>query len=123
MTRMAAAMFEYWVNQNLEDLVLPVFMPGALFQDDHFGNRFGVHLFRDGRPEPVNGAVSAKVTRSDGEVITVGGTASGNDAYIILPEDAYTIPGHIQIVIRVGTTTIASFRGNVKQTITDEIIS
>ena len=93
---------------------------------DNEGNLIGIKLSKDGAPYTGGGSVSANVIRSDGATISVIGSISGSNASVILPQDAYLIPGAITIIIKITdadiVTTIGAFIAYVYQSSTDTII-
>ena len=120
------ATIETWFNQDLNTPVHVQYLQGNVFSQDNLGNLIGVHVFEDGEPATLSGAVSGSVIRADGGTVAVSGVLSGSDCYIILPAAAYAIPGPISIAIKLtgggSTTTLCAVVSNVYITSTDAVI-
>lgn len=119
-------MIENWYNQDLNSAVKVQYLNGNVFSMDNNGNKIGVNVFLDGEPVTLTGSISANVIRADGGTISVSGTASDNQAYVVLPQACYAIPGVISIVIKntVGSdvTTLCAVVANVYQSSTDTVV-
>lgn len=120
------AMIETWYDQDLMNPVRVQYLHGNVFSQDNQGNLIGVNVFEDGDPATLSGTVSANVIRSDGETVPVSGVLSGNQAYVILPQAAYAVPGIISIVIKLtgggSTTTLCAVVATVYPSATDVIV-
>lgn len=102
------AMIETWYTQDLQNPVQVHHLHGNVFSQDNQGNLIGVNVMDDGDPATLSGTVSGNVIRSDGATVAVTGVLTGNQAYIILPQTAYAVPGVVSIVIKLtggGSTT------------------
>ena len=93
-------MFEQWANLNLLELPKVNGLNGYLFSEDNGANKFGVIVKRGYESVTLTGSVKAWIIRPDGETLEVNGDKSENRAWIILPEEAYEVPGHISIFIK-----------------------
>lgn len=106
------AMVETWVVQELKEPVRMNYPKGNLFENDNFGNLVGVHVLNNGSPATLSGSVVGYCVNATGAAIPVNGTLSGNAAYIVLPNFAYSVPGLINIIIKLVTgstvTTLAA---------------
>ena len=111
------AQIETWLKCDLKHAVKVHKLPGDLFYHDNQANLIGVEVFDNGVPASVSGTVTAKIIRDDNSTITATGSASGNRVSVILPADAYAVPGKVSIVIKLTAsgvvTTVASVVGNV----------
>lgn len=93
-------MFEYWMEADLERLPAVEQIRGRVFSADSGANLIGVRVVDDGEPVTLSGTVKANIVKPDGSTITVTGSKSGNAAYVVLPEGAYTVPGRIGVYLR-----------------------
>ncbi len=96
------ATLEQWYNQ---DLHAPVYVQhsGLAFTNDQNSLIVGVHVFDNGEPATVTGAVACTVIRSDGSTVAVptsAGTVSGSDVSVLLPAAAFTVPGAIAVLVQ-----------------------
>ena len=119
-------MIETWYNQDLNSAVKVQYLNGNVFSMDNNGNKIGVNVFQDGEPVTLTGSISADVIRSDGGTVAVSGTASDNQAYVVLPQACYAVPGVISIVIKItvssDVTTLCAVVANVYQSSTDTVV-
>ena len=121
------AVFETWLNQDLQKPLKPQVLDGSLFTQDNAGNLVGVVLFNNGEPEEISGTVGGMILRADGATVAVvDGNSNGNKGWIILPQSAYAVPGQIVIVIKVTNgstvTTIGAATVCVQKSSTDTIV-
>jgi LysM repeat protein len=121
------AVFETWLNQDLQKPLKPQVLDGSLFTQDNAGNLVGVVLFNNGEPEEISGTVGGMILRADGATVAVvDGNSNGNKGWIILPQSAYAVPGQIVIVIKVTNgstvTTIGAATVGVQKSSTDTIV-
>lgn len=116
------AVIETWLRQDLKGLVTVRSLQGQVFSLDNGGNLIGVKVTKDGTPVTLTGTVTGYCILSDGQTVTVTGSGSsgiqnGNEAYIVLPQLVYSVPGQISIVIKLTsgsvTTTLAACTGYV----------
>lgn len=121
------AVFETWIESDLQKMIVPKALPGNAFCMDSGANLIGVSVMDGGEPATLSGTVAGKVVRSDGTTVPVtGGTLSGNRASIVLPQRAYEVPGPIAIAVTLTSgstvTTIGAVTGYVVRSQTDSII-
>lgn len=120
------AQVETWFNQDIKQAVKVRYLDGNVFSMDNSGNIIGVNVYDGGEPATLGGTVSANIIRSDGVTVAAVGTLSGNKAYVVLPQDAYTVPGVISIIIKLtsGTnvTTLCAIVANVYLSSTDSVV-
>lgn len=103
---MIMAVIESWFDQDLKAAVKVRYLDGVVFDADNKGNLVGVRVFSDGSPVNLSGSCAGYCVLANGNSIPVIGTVSGNTAYIILPDTAYSVPGPINIILKLtsGTT-------------------
>lgn len=119
-------MIETWFNQDVKKAVKVQYLDGNVFSQDNNGNKVGVCLYDGENTVNVSGSVSANVIRSDGATVAVTGSSSGNQAWVVLPQSCYAIPGVISIVIKAtdssDVTTLCAVVANVYQSSTDTAV-
>lgn len=119
-------MIETWFNQDTQKAVKVQYLDGNVFSQDNNGNKVGVNLFTNGSPDDVVGTISANVIRADGATLAVSGSSSGNQAWVVLPQSAYAVPGVLSIVIKASSsgdvTTLCAVVANVYQSSTDSTV-
>ena len=116
------ALIETWLQSDLKKPIVVKQLTGNLFSADNGANLIGVEILDNGSAASVSGGVMGYVIREDGATVTVSGTLSNNKASIVLPASAYTVVGHISIVIKVGTTTVGACTSYVYRTTTDTLV-
>ena len=116
------AVFETWLKSDLKKPLTVKPLAGNLFSADNQGNLIGVEVMDGGSPAELSGGVTGYVIRADGATLPITGTLEGNRASIVLPASAYTVIGHVSIVIKVGSTTVGACTSYVYQTTTDAIV-
>lgn len=105
------AVIETWFNQDLKRPVKVQYLNGCVFGSDNDANLIGVNVFSDGSPVVLSGSVTGYCILPTGQSVPVAGTIpeGTNKAYIILPDTAYSIPGIINIIIKiVDDTTVTT---------------
>lgn len=122
-----AAVFESTFIQDLKSKLVVNFCPGIVFYNDNLSNKIRVNLFRGEQAYSGGGSVSATVVRQDGVTVPItNGTLTGNVVEITLTEACFTVPGQIQVYIRVTSDSVKTtvFAGifSVMLTETDDII-
>ena len=119
------ARIETWFNQDLQKSVEVHHIKGNVFTADNKGNVIGVNVFKNGIPVNLTGTVTGSIIRADGVTVIVSGTISGNQAYIVLPQSAYAVPGLLSIVIKLSSgndiTTICAVVGTVYMSTTNAV--
>jgi hypothetical protein len=69
-------------------------------------------VFNNGSPASLSGSVVGYCVLATGAAIPVSGILSDNTAYIVLPNSAYSVPGLINIIIKLASnstvTTLAA---------------
>ena len=120
------AMFETWLDCDLQKPVEVKALKGNVFSADAQSNKISVRILDGGQAASVSGTVSGYVIRNDGATVIVDGTLTNNIASIVLPASAYTIVGTISICIRLISsnvkTVVGACTGYVYQTSTDTIV-
>ena len=117
---------ETWYSQDVKRPVQVHYIDGNVFSQDNQGNKIGVVLMDGDTPVTVSGTISGSVIRADGGTVAVTGEASGNQAWVLLPQSAYAVPGMISIIIKSTdssvVTTLCAVVGNVYLSSTDTVI-
>ena len=93
-------MFEFWQATDLKNLPEVKHLGGQVFSQDSGANKIGVEVTDNGEPVTLTGSIRANVIRADGTTLEITGEKSGNRAWVILPAEAYAVPGHIGIFIK-----------------------
>lgn len=94
------AQIETWFRQDLNKPVKVRYLDGDVFSQDDQGNIIGVEVYDGDTPASLSGTVNAYIVRSDGATASAVGTLSGNKVSVVLPADAYGVPGIISIVLK-----------------------
>lgn len=109
---MTMAVVETWFSQDLKKPVKVHRLDGSIFSDDANGNLIGVNVYSDGAPVALSGTVTGYCVLATGFSVPVAGAINGNKAYIYLPNTAYSVPGPINIIIKLAygssVTTLAA---------------
>lgn len=120
------AVIETWFEQDLNKAVKVHYLDGNVFSADVQGNKVGVNVYRNGSAETLTGTISGNVIRPDGTTVAISGSSSGNQAWVVLPQAAYAIPGVISIIIKNTVssvvTTLCAVVANVYQSTTDTVV-
>ena len=120
------AQIQTWYKQDLTQPVHVHHLPGNVFSQDNQGNLIGVEVFDNGVSASLSGSVSASIIRSDGATVIASGTLSGNKASVVLPSEAYAVPGVISIVLKLTTgiivTTLLAMVAVMYQSTTDTAV-
>ena len=104
------------------------FLNHAIGKNDNIANRFGVELYRDGEPVDLNEATCEGFFFSPaGEHIVIMGQASGNIAFVDLPQACYNYEGQFTLAIKViggGVTgTVRMIDGVIENTFVDGAVA
>ena len=123
------AWFETWFKNDLAKPINVVQLQGVMFNLDNLANKIGVELEYNGQPAALEGTIAGYVIRNDGTTLnlTANTGKDGNKAWIILPQEAYTVEGPISIVIKLvynsAETTIGACAGYVTRSRTSSEIA
>lgn len=103
------------------------FMNRSIGEGDINANRFGVHVFRNGEPEQLNGSrCEGYFIRSTGETVPISGAVNGNSAWVDLPAACYAYEGQFALAIKlIGGTVTGTMRivdGVVVNTTTGAVV-
>lgn len=102
------------------------FINYLLSEGDIGANRFGVRLFRGGSPVDISGAtcIGYFIRYGSGETVIIsdGGAATGNEAFITLPESCYAVSGQFTLVIKIVGTDETSAMRIVDGTVIDSLM-
>ena len=93
-------MFEYWIQTDLKKLPTVKKLGGQVFTLDSGANKIGAEVYDDGVPVTLTGTVSANIVKPNGVTITATGSRSGNQAWVVLPDGAYTDTGHLGVYLK-----------------------
>ena len=107
------AQFKQWFEQDFTEKIEIRHCESVMFTGDDNGAIVGVYLYDNGTPYSGGGTVNGFVKRTDGGVVVINGTLSGNAASIVLPGAAlaYAGPIGVQITLTQGgqVTTVLQF--------------
>ena len=123
------AWFETWFKNDLAKPINVVQLQGVMFNLDNLANKIGVELEYNGQPAALEGTIAGYVIRNDGTTLnlTTNTGKDGNRAWVILPQEAYTVEGPISIVIKLvynsAETTIGACAGYVTRSRTSSEIA
>ena len=123
------AWFETWIKNDLAKPINVVQLQGVMFNLDNLANKIGVELEYNGQPAALEGTIAGYVIRNDGTTLnlTTNTGKDGNKAWVILPQEAYTVEGPISIVIKLvynsAETTIGACAGYVTRSRTSSEIA
>ena len=104
------------------------FLNHAIGKNDNIANRFGVELYREDEPVDLNEATCEGFFLSPaGEHIVIMGQASGNVAFVDLPQACYNYEGQFTLAIKViggGVTgTVRMIDGIIENTFVDGAVA
>lgn len=112
------ARLETWLDCDLQKPAPVLYPEGRLFSNDNKGNLIGVRVWDNGTAVSLAGnGVTGYCILSNGVSIPVAGSISSNKASIILPDTAYSVPGLINIIIKLTSGTEATTIGAVVSTV------
>lgn len=104
------AQFKQWFEQDFTEEITVRHCESVMFTGDDNGAVVGVYLYENGAPYSAGGTVTGAVKRSDGGLVALTGTLSGNAASVVIPAAALACPGPIgvHIILTQGgsTTTV-----------------
>ena len=123
--------FSDWQRIDLQHATNVKPLTGVLFSADSGANLFGAEIYDHGAPASLTGASCiGYAIRADGSTVTVQGSVTDNKAYILLTGSAYSVPGTLDILIKVTVgsgdnmtkTGVAAWRATVVRSSTDTIV-
>lgn len=94
------ARIETWFMCELTEQAKVYYPKGQLFSQDNQANLVGAKVYENGEEVELSGSVIGYCNLANGLSIPVNGSISGNQAYIILPQEAYEVPGLINIILK-----------------------
>ena len=121
--------FERWFTVNIDaGRATAVDLGPVLYEGDIDPLKIGVRLVNSEGDVSIQGNAAARCITADGRTLTpLESGKSGNAAWLIVPQDALTSPGKIEIFLRIedtGTTAVTLYAyGTVKRTDTGEIVN
>ena len=105
-------MDEYWVKTDIRKL--PGIHPLHNAIDPEKSNKIGVSVVDNGEPVTLIGSVRANIIEPDGTTLTVDGSKSNNQAWVVLPDAVYSQHGQISVFLKmVNGSEIATLAGVV----------
>ncbi len=121
------AQFELWYKQDLNDAVEVQKIPGNVFQNDVNSVVIGAELTSGGTAASLSGySVVGYLIREDGVTMVQTGTIASNKASIVIPNNALTVAGRLDIVIKLAKNSdrisVLACTGYVHRTTTDTIV-
>lgn len=93
------AQFKQWFEQDFTEKIEIQHCESVMFTGDDKGALVCVRLFDNGEAYSGGGTVSGAVKRSDGGLVALTGTLSGNAASVVIPSTALAYPGPIGVRI------------------------
>ena len=114
-----------WLMTDLQKPIRLQPLKTDLFLNDDEGNLIGVTVMDGGTDYAITGDVVCYMIRPDTTTLTIAGTASGNQATVTLPKEAYYYSGRANFVIKVegngNKVTLAAFTALIYRDRTDRI--
>lgn len=107
-------MFEYWLDTDLQKLPQVRQLEGRVFSQDSGANKIGAVVKDGGEDATLSGSVSASIIKPDGTTVSVSGSMSGNRAWVVLPDSAYTVVGKIGVFLKLTNGTDVTTLGGVE---------
>ena len=103
------------------------FMNHTIGEGDENANRYGARLFKGNEPVSLAGYTAVGYfVRADQTTVVILGVVTGNEVYVILPEECYAVEGNFALVIKIiGGTYAGTMRiidGTVVNTSTGGIV-
>lgn len=119
--------YEFTQKTDLRRALSVEALRGVMFTADVGANRFTAEVTNGGETVDLSGAAcTGYAIRDDGSTVVVTGAVTGNRASIVLTQSAYTIPGPLDIVIKVSgggaTMAVGAWRAYVQRSTTDAIV-
>ena len=106
---------EYWIDADLNRLPKPCDLTGNLFREGDAGDRIGVRVYRDGKPEILTGSIKGYIILPDKSMINqINGEREGNAAWVDLPAAACASPGLIEIFVKMEENASITTLGTIK---------
>lgn len=103
---------EYWIKTDLKQLPKVEKIAGVMFTQDSGADRIGYAVYDDGEPAVISGTIRANIIRADGVTLSADGEISGNNASVVLPDEAYAVPGKIGVFLKlINGETVATLGG------------
>lgn len=114
-----------WLSTDLQKPIRLQSLKTDLFLNDDTGNMIGVNVMDGGTEYSITGNVVCYMIRPDTTTLTIAGTASGNQAMVTLPKEAYYYSGRANFVIKVegngNKVTLAAFTALIYRDRSDRI--
>ncbi len=121
--------FEKWVNVNLDNGVAETVDLGKiLYEGDTDPLKLGVVLYNKDGDVEITGEAAGRCITADGRTLSpLTHGEDGNRGWVIVPQDALTTPGKIEVFLRVADTNSTAVTlyayATVKRTTTGRIVN
>lgn len=98
---------EIWLKTDLLKPIQPEVLRGVVFGLDSKADKIGVEVYSNGVANNLTGTVTGYVVKDDGETVNITSSVgkSQNRAWIVLPQEAYTVNGRITVTIKLTDST------------------
>ena len=129
------AYIETWIQTDLSQIPKVHDLKGVLFSSDSSANLIGVEVTDNGEPVVLEGNVKGYVVLSNGVTKKINGSYRNNSkVYIVLTNAVYSVPGPVDIYIKLQSTesgeetvsdktTLAACRGVIREYTSDTTVS
>ena len=94
------AVLEVWYRQNKYSPATVHDLKGTVFTMDNAGTLIGVEVVENNQPVSLSGSVVGYCVLANGTTVSIAGIKQANKAYITLPTSALSVPGRLNIVIK-----------------------
>ena len=121
--------FERWYTVNTDaGRALTVDLGAVLFEGDTDPLKLGVKLVNSEGDVTITGDAAGRCITADGRTLSpLEAGESGNTAWVVIPQDALSTPGKIEVFLRIadaGDTAVTLYAyGTVKRTDTGTIVN
>jgi hypothetical protein len=118
--------FERIVDTDLLVGAKTVDLGTIMYQGDNNSHVLGARVWKGRTQQTISGTIKGYVVRRDGVTVPYDGEIVNNAGVITLGKNAFNVPGHIDITVKVNTEsdeiTIASYTGTVKTTQSNAVV-
>ena len=117
---------EEWLSTDLQKPLRVQELKTDLILNDEEGNLIGVRVTDGGEAVTLTGSIKCYMIRPDTTTLTIDGEVSGNQAMVVLPENAYYYTGRASFVIKMEASgnkvTLAAFTAIVYRDVSDALV-
>ncbi len=110
-------MFETVIKADIQKLAPVLKISDNVFTQDSQGNKITVEVTDGGEAVELEGTVQASIIKPDGTTITATGDKDGNKAWVVLPEQAYSVPGKLSVFIKLINDPVVETLGGIETTV------